>query len=51
MTIQRPVLNVHLVLCLIALIIGVAVFFNGIHVNQHEGFGLVIAILAILLAL
>ena len=51
MTIERPVISLHLLLCVVALIIGVAVFFGGIDVNHQHGFGLVIAIVAILFAL
>jgi hypothetical protein len=43
--------NLHLVLCIVAIILGVLVFANVLHVNQHEGVGLILATLGILLAL
>jgi hypothetical protein len=42
---------VHLALCIVALIIGVLVFANVLHVNLHQGIGLTISVIAILLAL
>jgi len=48
---ERPAVNLHLVLCVIAIIIGVLVFANVLHVNLHQGVGLVIVTLGILLAL
>lgn len=47
----RPVLGLHLLLCVVALIVGLLVFGNVFHVNLHEGVGLIIAVVAILLAL
>ena len=48
---ERPVVNLHLVLCIVAIIVGVLVFANVLHVNAHEGFGLVLVALGVLLAL
>lgn len=51
MTIERPAVNVHLVLCVVAIIVGVLVFANVFHVNLHQGIGLVLVALGVLLAL
>ena len=48
---ERPVVNLHLVLCIAAIILGVLVFANVLHVNLHEGVGLILATLGVLLAL
>jgi len=49
--VERPVVNLHLVLCIVAIILGVLVFANVLHVNAHEGVGLILATIGILLAL
>lgn len=51
MTIERPVVNLHLVLCFIAIIVGVLVFAKVLDVNLDQGIGLVIVTLGVLFAL
>ena len=45
----RPTVDLHFVFCVVAIILGVAIFFNGIHVQPHEATGLILATLGVLL--
>lgn len=48
----RPEPSLHILLCLIAFAVGVLIFANVIHVSTlHAGVGLIIAVVAVLLAL
>lgn len=54
MTIERPAtpaVTLHLILCVVALILGVLIFANVIHVQPHQSTGLIVSVVAILLAL
>lgn len=48
---ERPVVNLHLMLCIAAIIIGVLIFASVLHVNLHQGVGVILVTLGILLAL
>lgn len=53
MTIQRPTIdfNLHAILCIITIILGVLVFAKVVDVNLDQGVGLILAALGVLLLL
>jgi len=52
MTVARPAVNLHLVLCIVAIIVGVLIYANVIHVaSLHAAVGVLLVALGVLLAL
>lgn len=51
MTIQRPDFNLHAILCVVTIILGVLIFANVIHVAPHQGVGLILTVFGVLLLL
>ena len=47
MNLKEP--SLHLILCVAAIVVGCLIFFGVFHPNQHQGVGLIMATLGVLL--